>query len=207
MVVSNKGMIFGPMRKRSKDKEEYSILDELPNRIKEAIRGQVDSNVSVEPKRGAVVYCDLARDYAEHSGIYVGNGQIVNLEGDGKITKVTFEEFIRLTIRLGNYKDIKVRTAKMIYVSCRNGKSVGSDEVADRALSMVGKTKEYSLLMNNCHQFTASCLSGDFKSPVNSLWMLKGQAFMDYDANQWFRCYGEPKKKSFLSAIVDPIKY
>lgn len=194
MVVSNKGFIFGPMGRRDDDKAEHSILDNLPNFMKESIRGHVDSRVLVEAKRGAVVYCDLVGDYAEHSGIYVGNGQIVNLEGDGKIRKVTFKEFIKGT------------TGEMIYVSCKGGKSVGSDKVADRALSMVGKSRDYNMIMDNCHQFAAGCLTGDFESAMNFLWMLKDEAYKAYGANQWFRCYGEPKK-SIVSILPRPTNF
>lgn len=158
-------------------------------------RGREDPNTLVEAKRGAVVYCDLIGDYAEHSGIYVGNGQIVNLEGDGKIRKVTFKEFIKGT------------TGEMIYVSCKGGKSVGSDKVANRALSMVGKSRDYNMIMDNCHQFTAGCLTGDFKGAKNFLWMLKDEAYKAYGSNQWCICY---KKKTgildILASMSKPVK-
>ena len=39
---------------------------------------------SVRPAVGSVVYCNLSM-VAEHSGIYVGDGQIVHLNGNGRM--------------------------------------------------------------------------------------------------------------------------
>ena len=39
----------------------------------------------VKPEIGTVVYCDLPFGYAEHSWIYIGDGEIVGLEKDGSI--------------------------------------------------------------------------------------------------------------------------
>ena len=44
---------------------------------------------TVYPVMGSVVYCDLAFGHAEHSGIYIGNDQIVHLDGSGDIEIVT----------------------------------------------------------------------------------------------------------------------
>ena len=41
-----------------------------------------------------VLYCDLACGFAEHSGIYIGNNQIVELNGGGDIAIVSPKEFI-----------------------------------------------------------------------------------------------------------------
>jgi len=38
-----------------------------------------------ESKIKSVVYCDLFFGFAEYSGIYVGNNEIVHLNGKGKI--------------------------------------------------------------------------------------------------------------------------
>jgi cell wall-associated NlpC family hydrolase len=47
----------------------------------------------VSPVVGSVVYCDLALT-TEHSGIYVGENQIVHLDGDGDIQIVSPDDFL-----------------------------------------------------------------------------------------------------------------
>lgn len=129
------------------------------------------------PAPGSVLYCDLFLGQAEHSGIYVGNNQIVHLDGTGRIELVSPAVFLK---RLdGN------STGSSIYVSCKAGRSVGSKEVAKRALSSVGQDRDYSLLFDNCHQFTAGCLSGEPENAHNFLWMLKMEAQRVLGADEW----------------------
>ncbi|HNW16697.1 MAG TPA: hypothetical protein PKM15_08340, partial [bacterium] len=48
----------------------------------------------VYPVKGSVVYCDLAFGSAEHSGIYIGNNEIVHLDGSGNVEIVDPKEFL-----------------------------------------------------------------------------------------------------------------
>lgn len=91
----------------------------------------------------------------EHSGIYVGDGQIVHLNGNGSIERVTPEIFVKR--ELNRAKD------KRIFVSVKSGRVYGEESNAKKALSMVGKKIDYRLFTNNCHMFTYGCVSGDFK--------------------------------------------
>ncbi len=77
----------------------------------------------VHPEIGSILHCDLAFGTSEHSGVYVGNSQIVHLNGRGEVECVSPEEFIEGT------------SAISIYVSSRNGYAVGDSEIALRALS------------------------------------------------------------------------
>lgn len=129
----------------------------------------------VSPKIGSVVYCEMAFGLAEHSGIYVGNGKIVELSGDGVIRQVSGYDFM----------DSKVPTARSIYVSSQNGKAIGSEKVAERALNMLGRQREYNLILDNCHQFSAGCLTGDFENANNFLWMLKHEAEKRWGKLEW----------------------
>jgi len=144
------------------------ILNIVESVVDNVFRDKVD-----EPEIGSVLYCDLAFGYAEHSGIYIGNNEIVNLHGNGKIEIVSPEEFIEGT------------TAISIYVSCIDEYPVGSIEVARRAKNMVGSKVDYNLLFNNCHQFTSGCLTGDFKNSDSFLWMLKDTAKKVLGCNTW----------------------
>ena len=130
---------------------------------------------AVTPKIGSVVYCDLAFGFADHSGIYVGNDEIVHLNANGWIEKVSTAEFIENT------------TALTFYVSSRDDNAVGSYAVADRALSRVNQKSRYSLLADNCHRFTSSCLTGNINNTDSFLWMLKVTAYQAIQAESWRR--------------------
>lgn len=127
----------------------------------------------VSPKRGSIVYCDLVFGYAEHSGIYIGNNRIVHLNRHGEIEKVSPNEFVEGT------------SALTIYVSSRDGYSVGSETVASRAEAAIGKRRDYNVIMDNCHQFSSGCLTGDFENSDNFLWMLKHSANKHLNINDW----------------------
>lgn len=124
---------------------------------------------------GAVVYCDLL--CFEHSGIYVGNDKIVHLDGSGDIELVSPKTFIS---RLGGFNN-----AISIYASCIGTSPVGSEDVANRALNMVGNYRNYNLVLDNCHQFSAGCLSGEFDNPCNFLWALKHEARNILGSDTW----------------------
>lgn len=131
----------------------------------------------VKPVPGCILLCDLvAGEY--HSGNYVENKKIVNLEGTGDICLVTPEKFLA---RMGG-----LTGAKAIFVSCdEDGIPAGSDEVAERALKQVNKKRDYNLLFDNCHQFTAGCLNDDFENSNNFTWMLKRRAEEYLGAVEW----------------------
>jgi len=131
----------------------------------------------VEPKIGSIVYCELALGQAEHSGVYVGDHQIVHLDGSGFIEIVSPNKFMN---RLGGWN-----TAISIYVSCHDSYAVGSETIAKRAKEKVGSIRDYSLLLDNCHQFTAGCITGNFENSDNFLWMLKDTAKSKMSANTW----------------------
>ena len=130
-----------------------------------------------EPAIGSVVYCDLAAGFGDHTGIYIGDHEIVHLNGDGWIEKVSPTLFVS---RLGGYN-----TAMNIYVSCRGTSPVGSAEVAKRARMMVGKRRKYSLLFDNCHQFTAGCLTGNYENSCNFMRMVKSQSERHLGSDNW----------------------
>ena len=131
---------------------------------------------NVEPVPGSVVYCDLACT-VEHSGIYVGDGKIAHLNGDGAVELVTRDVFMA---RLGG-----LNPALSVYVSCAGAEAVGDDLVAHRALVMAGTSREYNVVLDNCHQFTSGCLTGSFENPDNFWWCLKMTAENELRADTW----------------------
>ena len=139
-----------------------------------------DNMKKVNPIPGSIVYCDLGAGHAEHSGVYIGGGRIVELSGSGRIVKVSPRQFT----------DNILTIDKTIYVSAARdgGHAIGSQMIAYRAETMIGKERNYNLIMDNCHQFTAGCILDDFDNPNNFLWMLKDVVQNDMnhgDAVQW----------------------
>jgi len=106
-----------------------------------------------EPAIGGIVQCELLFELTLHSGIYVGNGKIVHLEGHGEVSCSTASHFLK---RLGGYN-----TAISIYTDCDDMTPVGRYESKERALSWVGKHYPYHLVESNCHRFTARCITGE----------------------------------------------
>ena len=131
---------------------------------------------TVTPIEGSVVYCVLTG--VEHSGIYVGGGKIVHLDGSGKVESVTPEIFLD---RLDG-----LNQAITIYVSCDNtGYPVGSFLAASRARTEVGKKRKYSLVSKNCHQFIAGCLMDNFEIPCSTFSSLKKLTKTEIGLKDW----------------------
>ena len=115
----------------------------------------------VKPRIGSVVKIAL-KCGADHTGIYIGNNQIVevaNINDVATVRIVSAEEFIE-------GMDCFTRLGTFIYVACKqdqNGNCIamGSKDIAVRAKVAVGQTSIYSLLFNNCHMFTQYCITGE----------------------------------------------
>ncbi|MBO4633514.1 MAG: hypothetical protein J5858_16480 [Lentisphaeria bacterium] len=133
---------------------------------------------------GTPVCCNLF-GFWEHSGIYLGDGQIAHVTGDGEIESVYPEEFVQ---RIGNDA-----TEPMLYAcSEKTGFGAGSYSAACFARLKIGKSVRYELTKNNCHRFTARCLTGNddvetcfFSTPADSLEALIKNKLGDF---HWEEC-------------------
>ena len=124
----------------------------------------------VLPVPGSILKVDLALNPVEsmcHTGIYVGHNQIVEMtndDGTGVIRKVSPKYFL-------NYSSW--RTGVYIYVACvkKDGQyyPLAAPEIAERALEAVGNETKYNLLLDNCHLFVESCITGRQDSLVGTL--------------------------------------
>lgn len=115
----------------------------------------------VTPLIGSILYTDLIYGHIEHSGIYIGEGRVVELNSKGQINQVTLEGFSN------------TGTGQNIFVSCNGKNSVGSEIVAKRAMEMRGTERNYNVLLDNCHQFTSGCITGEFENYNRLLRLLK----------------------------------
>jgi len=110
----------------------------------------------VDPVPGSIVLCSLAGNLADHSGIYVGNGNVIELHGEGYIHKVSAETFLRGS----DYGGFPLRTGISIYVACSGTKPIASNGIKTRAEKKCDQIVDYSLFSNNCHDFSSYCISG-----------------------------------------------
>jgi len=105
----------------------------------------------VRPVPGSVVYCDLWLA-VEHSGIYIGDGRISNIEVDG---------LAESTVRTCGPESFTAKSTlgRQIYVSCDSNGAVGHAAVARGATKHVGERAFYGLVFKNCHQFSTRCVN------------------------------------------------
>ena len=152
------------------------VIEHFKNSLFQSFNDNV-LNEKVTPVEGSVLYCDLAFSLVEHSGIYIGNNEIVHLDGSGVVEVVSPREFLG---RLNGFNN-----AISIYVSCNGESAVGSNSVASRARAMVGEILDYNLILNNCHQFSSGCLTDNFRNLDIILSMLQQRAEESMGANTW----------------------
>ncbi len=105
-----------------------------------------------------------------HTGIYVGNNQIVHFKANGKIIKTSWNEFFaNMAPQMWEYPDIKKVPVK---------------KIIEIALSHVNKKLPYRLFKNNCEHFVVYCLSGgkttisQYSQYVSSLVNIKKRPFL-----------------------------
>ena len=131
---------------------------------------------NLEPAVGSIVYCRLALA-VEHSGIYVGHNRIVHLNGSGRIELVSPRVFCG---RLNGKNPASIIFCPI----AEDGKLLGNKKVAERALNKVGRYTNYNVFMNNCHKFTATCVTG--KNEVcNSFKCLEKLIEAQYGEYRW----------------------
>lgn len=128
-----------------------------------------------EPQIGSILYTGLLADFMEHTGIYIGNGKIIELNNQGHITVVSPSEFVN-----GG-------TGINIYVSAQNGYPVGSSLIAERAIKFEKEigVKNYNILFDNCHIFTSACIINELDNANSFLWMVKDLAKISIGADEW----------------------
>lgn len=129
-----------------------------------AIKYFIDSTFrdKVVPVAGSVVYCDLWVA-VEHSGIYVGGGEISNIVVDGVAES---------TVCLSRPQSFTSSSTlgRKIYVSCDKDGAVGHSAVARGADAHVGERAFYGLVVKNCHQFSSKCVSYAGRNVADGSW-------------------------------------
>lgn len=158
------------------DKLSLEILDHATLRIGSSFIYNVFFD-AVEPMIGSLIFCKLAMNQLDHSGIYVGDGQIVHLDGSGLIEMVSASTF------LARLDGLNIATS--IYVSCKNNQPIGLEEIAERAKAKVGQRVKYDCLFNNCHKFSATCITGNDNVNLTRFSSLIDLAKKHIDFDDW----------------------
>lgn len=113
-----------------------------------------------EVPAGAVVACEIFHLF-DHTGIYLGDDVVVELQGSGLVRAISSNRFL------------DGRSGEELLVACnRRGEVIFAPEVAARASAKIYTFETYDLLQNNCHRFTYACVSGK-SEPVTSFFDLK----------------------------------
>lgn len=113
-----------------------------------------------EVPAGALVVCEIFHLF-DHTGIYVGDGQIVELQGTGLVRSVSIPRFM------------ENRSGEELLVACDSlGKPLENHAAAERAVSQIFTFQTYDLISNNCHRFCGHCFTGR-NWPVTSFFDLR----------------------------------
>lgn len=111
----------------------------------------------VKPIEGAIVCCGIG-GILEHTGIWVGDNTIVELDGNGLIKPVSAQRFTQQ------------RSGKGIFIACDSqGMPLASEVAAHRAISQIFQARDYHLFDNNCHEFVWQC----FRVSTNNITTFK----------------------------------
>jgi hypothetical protein len=99
----------------------------------------------VRPAVGAIVCCGIG-GVLDHTGIWVDDNTIVELDGEGLIKPISVNRFT------------KERSGKQIFMACdSNAKPLACEKAAQRALEQIFQLRDYHVIDNNCHQFVWQC--------------------------------------------------
>lgn len=101
----------------------------------------------VKPRIGAVVCCGIG-GILDHTGIWVDDNTIVELDGEGLIKPISVQRFT------------KERSGKQVFIACDSTATPLSSELsAKRALVQIFQVRDYHVIDNNCHQFIWQCFN------------------------------------------------
>ena len=115
---------------------------------------------------------------ADHSGIYLGYGNVAELDGSGKIMVRHLDDFLK--------GDRSWRCGQKIYAAydSKNRKFLAEDQIALRAIESLCQIRDYHVTNENCHKFSTGCITGNFDNDVTFLSDLEGNVIKHF-------CLGE----------------
>ncbi|MBM6645116.1 hypothetical protein [Bacillus sp. RIT 809] len=150
-----------------------SIVNLLINKIRY-------SSSPLEPGLGSPIYCDLLFGAAEHSGIYIGDFEVMQLNGNGLVEVVSLFEFT---------DNISTISRDIFFpVDKSNSLPIEFKDAYWKAILNEDEKLKYNVVTNNCHKFTSGCLTGDFEQNNQPLDFMKCTAEKVYGKQvEWCR--------------------
>ncbi|NQZ23008.1 MAG: hypothetical protein HRT53_13250 [Colwellia sp.] len=139
-------------RKKQQRKRRYyrgvQTLDSLKRHESPVVTYPTDlfsTEQKVKPAVGAIVCCGIG-GLLDHTGIWMGDNTIIELDGNGLIKPISVQRFT------------KERSGKNIFVACDSqGNPMTSELAANRAHQQIFQCHDYHMIDNNCHQFIWQC--------------------------------------------------
>lgn len=110
--------------------------------------------VSLEP--GSIVVVSLGL-FFDHTGIYIGNNEVIELFGNGHIRSISFDHFLFGGEEKG---DFSPRTGLDVFTATYKNKVIHSEDIKNRAIQLKNKKIEYNIFKNNCHMLSGYCFQG-----------------------------------------------
>ena len=145
------------LQRDSPNQEVQKLYDTNSYVAKE--RSQIFSFMrEVKPKIGSILAVGLGFGVIEHTGIYIGEGYVIEQHGEDALKKVTLQEFMD-----GNGEFYARGLNISIQIACDSlGNPLAKKSIAKNAKKMYEdykrNKKEYSIVFNNCHQFCWECM-------------------------------------------------
>jgi len=118
------------------------------------------------PQLGSILRTELINGVADHSGIYIGNDQVIEItqeNGFGVVKNTDLNDFVHSSF---------ARTGSTIYIAIdRLSKDVICNEkLSNTAKKHIGKRNTYQLMKDNCHSFVHKCIINEDFVKITSLW-------------------------------------
>ena len=118
------------------------------------------------PKIGSILRVELGANIADHSGIYIGNNEVIEIiekDGKGCVQVTNLYDFVYSS---------SVRTGVSIYVAVdKLSKDViYNDYIAENAIKHLAKKNKYELFKNNCHSFVYKCIINENFDNITDTW-------------------------------------
>lgn len=141
------------------------FLAEIPGALMSSVVSRERRNAAAgrligPPPPGTPLLVSLAVAL-EHTGIYLGNNEVVELQDNGRVVKVSLTRFVN-----GSASLVSLRNGTRIFAACDafTRKPIGKPDVAKvaREAAESGLFPGYDLLQRNCHLFCAACAAGIF---------------------------------------------
>lgn len=132
-------------------------------------RAKTYPSPEVLARKGCILKCDLGV-LLEHTGVYIGNGQIVSLNRHSQI---------RIESATSFFPPGTDPKSNRIYAACygNTDELLSSALIAKRAKRKVNQKTPYNVFFNNCHRFTTGCITGNFENDVVSFSQLEDVIF------------------------------